>query len=142
MRHFSIYFWKICAYLNRSISITIQLWRTSFITRLRLISFNSFWYYNNIYLLRHNFLSPLCHICQLLNIFLKRDTNKGSINTVWALFGKMCPPWQQICVKSVEAVIQICSLRYGPLKSRHILEEFLKRSHLSVMLWAPDLGFY
>ena len=101
MKHFSIYFWKICAYLNRSISITIQLWGASFITRMRLLSFNSFWYYNKMYILRSkNFLSTLCHICYILNIFFKRDTNKCSMYMVWALSGKgMFPLASSMCEK-------------------------------------------
>ena len=53
MKHFSIYFWKICASLHRSISISIYpLWGTSFITRIRLISINILWYYNKMHILR------------------------------------------------------------------------------------------
>ena len=87
--------------LNRSISITIQLWGASFITRMRLLSFNSFWYYNKMYILRSkNFLSTLCHIFYILNIFFKRDTNKCSMNMVWALLGKgMFPPASSMCEK-------------------------------------------
>ena len=128
MKHFSIYFWKICAYLNRSISMTIQLWGASFITRRSLISFNSFRYYNKMHTLRSKKFSFAFYITFVICwIYF---SNLIRISVVWTWFEpsleKVCSRWHQACVKiyvkSVEAAIQICSLRYGPLKSRQILE--------------------
>ena len=42
MKRFSIFFWKICAYLDLSISIQISFWDTFFITGIRLIGYYCF----------------------------------------------------------------------------------------------------
>ena len=72
MEQFSIYFWKICAYLCLSISVQIAFWGTSFITVTRLITFYCFWCYKKMHILRPKkfsfaFMSHLLflgYICQ------------------------------------------------------------------------------
>ena len=87
MKHFSIYFWGICTYLNRSISITIKFWGASLITRMRLITFNSFCYYNQMHILKNFFFLYVTFVkCWIF--FFKRDTNKCNMNMVLGLFGK------------------------------------------------------
>ena len=89
-KHFSIYFWGICTYLNRSISITIQFWGASLITRMRLISFNSFCYYNKMHISRSKkiFFYLYSHLLYVEYFFFKRDTNNCNINMIWGLFRK------------------------------------------------------
>ena len=88
MKHLSIYFGKVCAYLGLSISIQMAFWGTSFITGMRLITFSCFWYYKKMHNLRLKKLSSafMSHLLFVGYIFQSQHLQgyyKRGLSIVW-----------------------------------------------------------